>query len=214
MEQYTLAYNTFKLKNNCIPGDCKNATELFSGTANGDGDGIVENTNDTSADWYIDGEQSHFFEQLSLANLIPGKFDSSDVIGVGYPTTIIYPKKGITVAKGNYDAAYALLPNSQTEQQSPDAFSPPSWRVGLFFTIGDYGNGARGYDNDTHGVFKPSQVYAMDQKLDDGLPHTGVMRGAIANGSVDGNCSTGMALTDTYLLSNTKTGCHMAWKLD
>ncbi len=214
VEQYTLAFNTFKIKYNCIPGDCRNATEFFSGTANGNGNGIVENTNDASADWYIDGEQSHFFEQLSMASLIPGKFDSSDVIGVGYPTTIIYPKKGITVGKGNYEASYALLLGSQTEQQSPDAFTPPAWRVGLFFTIGDYGHSARGLDNDTHGVFTPSQMLSMDTKLDDGKPHTGVMRGAIAHYSVDGNCSTGMALTDTYLLTNALTGCHMGWKLD
>ena len=34
-----IAINNFKLKYNCLPGDCPNATSFFSGVSNGDGNG-------------------------------------------------------------------------------------------------------------------------------------------------------------------------------
>lgn len=40
IEKLKTTINTFRLKYNCLPGDCLNATDYFSSVSNGDGDGV------------------------------------------------------------------------------------------------------------------------------------------------------------------------------
>ena len=72
IEQFNSAVNAFRLKYNCLPGDCANATDLgfVSSTVcgagpNGNGDGII----DLDAGSWIT-ENCYFFELLSQAGLI------------------------------------------------------------------------------------------------------------------------------------------------
>ncbi|MEK6746145.1 MAG: prepilin-type N-terminal cleavage/methylation domain-containing protein [Pseudomonadota bacterium] len=210
VEQYTLAYNTFKLKYACIPGDCKNATDYFTGTANGDGDGIVESSFGYSPDVEFDLEQSRFFEQLSLANLIPGKFSSSLTLGIGFPATILAPKKGFVAGKARSTNVSSCI----TSTYSYDCFAAGKWNTGLFFFVGNPTDTPWTNTNDSYGLFTPAQTQSIDQKLDDGFPHSGVLRGGEAWDSLNGRCSTGSSPPSTYLVTNTDTACVFAWKLD
>lgn len=40
LQQFQTTIQAFKLKYQCLPGDCLNATDYFSGTSNGDGNGV------------------------------------------------------------------------------------------------------------------------------------------------------------------------------
>lgn len=35
LQEYSMAYNTFEMKYNCIPGDCRHATDYFPTSTNG-----------------------------------------------------------------------------------------------------------------------------------------------------------------------------------
>ena len=62
LQEYQTAYNVFKLKYSCVPGDCNNATTLFGTTDsfgnainNGDGDGKIDTSYGGSFAYYPPG---------------------------------------------------------------------------------------------------------------------------------------------------------------
>lgn len=68
IDKYQITVNTFKLKYNCLPGDCSNATNYgFSG--NGNGDNSLAEAYD-----FTTGENNYFWLHLSQANLIEGSY--------------------------------------------------------------------------------------------------------------------------------------------
>jgi len=88
-EKIQTAINTFRLKYDCLPGDCINATQFFgtetrgggcprdgntttwqpsNGTCNGNGDGIVGGPAAAGNEAY------YFWQHLSLAGLWPGSY--------------------------------------------------------------------------------------------------------------------------------------------
>jgi hypothetical protein len=92
--------NVFRLKYNCLPGDCANATDFFgaepacplgstrSGTCNGNGDGIIDETicpidPVTGAFQYC--EPFRFWQQLGLGGLIPGAYTGIQILPYGPP---------------------------------------------------------------------------------------------------------------------------------
>ena len=99
IEQMDLAVNTFKLKYDCLPGDCSNATQFFAASSqpeqvfNGDGNrnlSFIDLGGDGSIGFF-EGEQAFFYDHLAAANLISlSQFDEEEdaefgVIGVGFP---------------------------------------------------------------------------------------------------------------------------------
>lgn len=42
LQQVNASVNTFRLKYNCLPGDCRNATGILSNVVNGNGDGSID----------------------------------------------------------------------------------------------------------------------------------------------------------------------------
>jgi len=97
---YNSAVNTFKIKYNCLPGDCANATD-YGFTGNGDGNGMVSGLSDynfKSADYYpaygvssyigwINLEANDFWSHLRSSLLIP-QYDKTvgvaDGVGESY----------------------------------------------------------------------------------------------------------------------------------
>lgn len=79
--------NTFRVKYNCLPGDCINATSFLntepggcpdgstgSGTCNGNGNGIIEYWDFVNGVFMANHESFRFWQHLSLTNMWPGKF--------------------------------------------------------------------------------------------------------------------------------------------
>ena len=104
LQGYNAAVNTFKTKYNCLPGDCANATDYFTGATNGNGNGMVSGLVTeggwSSADYTID----------SSAGLI------STYLGCCYTTEAQYFWKHL-------QSALLISPNSITIQDTSDSWS-------------------------------------------------------------------------------------------
>lgn len=231
LQEYSQAYSTFQLKYNCIPGDCRNATDYFSSSTNGNGNGILESTkvmadgrlnygNDSTR---FDFEFPTFFTHLILAGLIPSE---PQIQTLGYPE----PKLPHTNKQGfTANSALAIGMDgyaSSFTTQSDDYFGENLWRVGLYFAVGRPSAGW-GSNNDKDGLFTPLATYAVDAKIDDGKPQTGDFKGGTIQWTNTGGYTDGYCLTPTppslpvaaglgteYNISNTKTPCIFAWKLE
>ena len=87
----TTAVATFRVKYNCLPGDCPNATDFFgtdvtaarqdssgaTGTCNGDGDGLINAWHNVT-----NVEAYYAFQQLAMAGLIAGSYPN-ETGGIG-----------------------------------------------------------------------------------------------------------------------------------
>ncbi len=210
-EQYKSAYNAFKVKYNCIPGDCPNAYDFWgaacgpngsSGTnnqlpadpnaCNGNNDEIITYTN---ASW---GEQWKIWQHLSLSGLISGNY--TGFLQGGYATPDVVLPQG-------------AVPNSVYEFIEP--ISLYSWRYAGYIRVSSFDTtqtGATGYTG--KGFMNAADVYAIDAKADDGSAYTGnirVTKGAyqgIAQGGCVDNWYVGNT-TATYSMSNTTTSCSL-----
>lgn len=224
-EQIRIAYNTFKVKYGCIAGDCNNITNFLSGTANGNGNGFVENdyadtTDRNSANREFSGEQARFFEQLSLANLIAGHYTSSEGPNVGYPTTKLNPSQGgMAVARDRFTQGDAPCTSwAQNLAYSYDCMGYGQFSVTLFIILNYPSTPSYRNKSNTYGIFTPSQTSKMDTKMDDGLPFTGNFRGANPGSShvstPNGYCTTTNTSSGVYNLTNNDTACHTALRLE
>lgn len=168
LQQMETAYNAFRLKYNCIVGDCPNATDFFganysatsaqcimaNGNGNGDGNGLIDNGG--AVGWFCETMQG--VKSLSLSNLLPTSL-----------TTPCYSDS--SVFKGiNDGCAYFNNDDRYGRATPPMKINTLSW-----FTIS--GGGYAG------GILSPVQTRLIDEKIDDGKPTTGKFRGLdAANG--------------------------------
>jgi prepilin-type N-terminal cleavage/methylation domain-containing protein len=97
VEKFKSAVNAFKLRFNCIPGDCANATDFFGTDPNGCHPTVVNTTpktetcNGTGTDTINDynnpavwrDQMFRFWQQLAAANLIPGMYSGYSVLFPG-----------------------------------------------------------------------------------------------------------------------------------
>lgn len=225
LQEYTLAYNTFEMKYNCIPGDCRHATDYFPTSTNGNGDGLLEDSSGYDTDGQFDLEKPAFFTQLILAGFITS---DSQQQTLGYPEPKFPHESGQGFMAASAFDANAPSGASLFTSQSDDYFGLNDWRMGLYFAIG---NPKRpwGWKNDNHGIFTPLVTSLLDSKIDDGKPQTGNFQGGTiewtnraGQGYTDGYCLTPTppslpvpaGLGTDYNISNTKTPCVFAWKLE
>lgn len=179
MQTYKQAYNIFKTKYNCIPGDCARATELF-GAANSDFNACAALTTPSTGKLTCNGngngqiggsivttqyETFRFWQHLVNANLIKGNYT------------------GVAGSLGGFDAV-------------PGINTPVASIVGTGFDIiywdtatGNSANYAMNYGNVFsfgkklqglalgfgEGVFTPKEAFAIEKKIDDGFPATGFL---------------------------------------
>lgn len=182
-EEFETAVNTFRGKYNCIPGDCANAFELGLATdvyptltygQDGNGNGIIG---------YLQGETefqteaASFWYHLSQSDLIswephnPQDMDLSISCGsrgagpcLAYSTSAANGNRGGWWIHGTYAGVFIT--------NAPNFAQGHYWWVtgglGLGWTEGS-------------AVLVPADAYAIDVKIDDGLPLRGI---ALAAGDV------------------------------
>jgi prepilin-type N-terminal cleavage/methylation domain-containing protein len=179
--------NAFRLKYNCLPGDCVNATNLgfetrTGASGHGNGNNLYENCSPASS-YYLQGcETLLFWSDLSDAGLIEGNFttatDANNVItptnrqqyfplskmGSGYfmvynSTNVTFPWAGqYQNYLGQYQNYLTLIDFSGTMDASGATFLPS---------------------------IPPTQAFAIDSKIDDGKPISGKVLGGV-NQSTEG----------------------------
>jgi prepilin-type N-terminal cleavage/methylation domain-containing protein len=100
IEKIDAAVTTFRLKYNCLPGDCANATQFLEGAFDGDGNGLIETYNsgfpppDPSAvsmrGDYIGQEVAYAIDDIASAHLIAvAPFDADDPVATADPSNAL-----------------------------------------------------------------------------------------------------------------------------
>jgi prepilin-type N-terminal cleavage/methylation domain-containing protein len=205
VEKYTTAVNTFKTKFNEIPGDMVDATAMWGTnpqcagwwgdmwllwpnpvatapqtvTCNGNGNGQI--------DMY---ESFLFWQHLANANLIAGAYS-----GEPSPIAGLNMKPGLNVPAIPFNSQAGLLPfylgstlNYTWLFIGVDNF-PGNYGNAFILTNACYGPVWSGADETSNGYWceaiSAADAMSIDQKIDDGLPGGGAVRGDAYSG-----CST------------------------
>lgn len=235
LEQYETAINSFRIKYNCLPGDCLNATNFFgtasdctstavsssprSGTCNGNGDSRISDffsssyVGNTIADRYALTEMFTFWEQLAAAGLISGQYSGKPVNAVA---PYVSAKASVNVpparaGKGGCIAISYMWPTSGYGHEFNGVF------YGTVFQVGTPNDG----DNDgvvegacINKLFTTEEMYSYDQKYDDGAPGTGRIISSEKNSIFAPNCTTtDDPLTARYDITQTGPKCFFNFKL-
>jgi hypothetical protein len=180
IENYQTAVNAFKDKYNCLPGDCINGTAFgfpprgtFPGS--GDGNGLIMSTQCGSSAYtpntvfQADGETAVFWVDLSMAGLIDGAFTMATETDSGANTAFGTNQDLIGAAVGTY------FPQGKIQGHYVYVFSIAGLNYfGIANVTGISSCSHDGYltiGSDTG--LTVQQAYAIDTKMDDGMPGTG-----------------------------------------
>jgi prepilin-type N-terminal cleavage/methylation domain-containing protein len=180
LEKYNTAVNTFRSKYAGIPGDLPNAAAFgFVARAGafgrGDGDGSI--TGD---------ETLLFWSDLSAANLVEGSFTAAiDTANTTYAAASLPAL--LPIAKLNR-SAYVVAVQEENSYTRPNNYfviaGLKDFTVNTASVVNDPGLtfGA----NSVIDVLTPRQAYAIDLKIDDGLPQKGRVVGYEQGGGTYG----------------------------
>ncbi len=220
-ETYKLAVGAFKVKYNCLPGDCASATSFELGN-NGDGDGVLELNDITSCTGWItdnsytspdcgwNAEFPWFYQHLSASKMIGGSYGSTFALGTGYPEVSLNPTSGIMPGGSWQSGTTTTTPDSlKTTYGFPAGF----WLHALICNPNGAGSDADWSNtNDDCGVFTPLQMQQIDVKIDDGNPLKGVFWGYSGYwSSAVPECLN--AARTGYAITTTSKICHASYRL-
>lgn len=185
IESYKTAVNTFRLKYNCIPGDCNRATQFWTSdtncasggdrddttpatvTCNGDGDTRIYSGNAID---YGGGNPVSFFEvhmfwqHLGLAGLIPGTYTGKGAPAGGW-ISITAPLNA-PYAFGNRGAAGIIYAKSLLGTFEAATENKHIFQLGLPAPSMPYVV-----------LFSANDGLVIDSKMDDGRPFSGQVTG-------------------------------------
>lgn len=214
IRRYNSSYITFRDKYMAIPGDMRNATSFWgvlagtgsdstcqdtaatgSATCNGSGDGII----DTSAVMY--DERFRFFQHLANAGLIEGSYTGKTTGASGSFTLSV--TSNVPQLKGNLTVtpvAIAATPGAV------GSFSFSTMPIGNYLELRDSSGSCC--------MMRPDEAWAMDSKLDDGLPAYGAVAGPQSSWTASPNCtSSDTPSTATYAIATNSKICRLNIRL-
>jgi prepilin-type N-terminal cleavage/methylation domain-containing protein len=185
--QLTTAMNAFKIKYNCVAGDCPRATDFFGTDPEGCGVAAPDKTsakmetcngngnNKIGEDGATENESLILWQHLSAARLWPGMYRGAirfDIIPTFLDGTVL-PQ--IKVAK---NAGWYITNDASV------------WRLGAVPYTGNFVS-TFAYNlfnySLTEGIISPIEARALDTKYDDGAPATGLIQ--TPNSSYVSNCT-------------------------
>jgi prepilin-type N-terminal cleavage/methylation domain-containing protein len=193
--QYSTAFNTFKMRYDYYPGDMPNAFSYWGTNCaasaydcNGDGNGLIYDIDP----WISRQELYRAWQHITLSGILPGSytgfsgtFNYSATCGLNLPTST-YPN-GCWSA--HYSSGYYAL--------------TPAANV---FVLGQQVD----FSMNEYAAFSTVEASNIDTKIDDGMPHTGRV-GATPGWWQPYTCVVGFAPTDTYDFTLTGLQCSMAF---
>jgi prepilin-type N-terminal cleavage/methylation domain-containing protein len=190
---FVVAYNTFKLTYNAIPGDMPNASTFWSGAPNGDGDKKITPSADSAN--AVSNENIKFFEHLSRAGLIAENYTNVWQLGIGYPALKINKSYGMIAAGYISGPPGAVFLLSDTDVAT-------RYTAVLELNVARPAAAGSAY-NDLYGVATPTTFANIDNKIDDGIARAGKFK-AYTPQSGDPTCLDG---SGNYLLTSTTDAC-------
>jgi prepilin-type N-terminal cleavage/methylation domain-containing protein len=194
LDKIKVAVTAFRTKYDCLPGDCGNITTFFpqdascpsptgkinaTTTCNGNGNGTIDGL-----------ENTFFFQHLSLAGMIDEQMALPDSTGI--PHFVSGDISGIHYYQSSYASHYYSSENGNVSVPGPfknagysvvDLLGS-SWWLGFLagaggkmpanfafnaYQLGGDGNNTQNYVP----VMSTADAYAIDTKIDDGMPGTG-----------------------------------------
>jgi len=167
--------NAFRTKYNCLPGDCIRATQYFPTSVNGDGNGTV--------DGYP--ESPNLFNHLLQAGMITGTYESyadaaayEAVLLDGFGDLISSPPLAPRLANGlQLNIAYGTTPAAghflYMAEFPIQAMSDGGPLLSVFQT---YYNDCGADRTGKPCWMSPQEAYAIDTKIDNGMPLSGKMQ--------------------------------------
>lgn len=218
-DTYVKALNEFQDKFLAYPGDMKNATDMWGidpdgcaptayndvpkiATCNGNGDGKIGSS---TAGGILSDQEEWFraWQQLANAGMMNWQFTGTRGAAGASDAVPLRNVPGSAVANAGWTVHY---------YQFPVAVGGPLWADQYSHMI-DFGATTPG--NRTIGpIFTPSEALAMDLKIDDGKPGTGILRAWRT--SVLPGCTFNDALTQadqTYVVGGTANVCSFTYLL-
>lgn len=212
--QLAAALNTFRNKYDAMPGDlCANASKfgLLCGNAAGSRDnGVIDDQNSLNPIHGSAYEPIFFFGHLVGAGLLaPNYLTGTNASGTA---CVLY-----TTASANPYSGYLTMALNPQYGMIATSWNGGTW---VWLAVSDCGT----YTVNTLGlnpVMTPPQAYAIDLKMDDGVPSTGNTLAFTYNNSTQllntvdvtaGKCVTTAAAT-TYNITNNTLQCRLLIKL-
>jgi prepilin-type N-terminal cleavage/methylation domain-containing protein len=198
LESYAAAAQMFVDKYQGLPGDMTNATTYWSSTivANGDGDGQLDAAGAASTA----GETFGAWEQMALAGMLKGTFNG--IAGAGGVNNAV---PGTNAPKGPLSGTAYAWAYYGTLSGGPNLYD------------GYYGNSLHFGTALTTTVpstfaLTPSEAYAIDLKIDDGIPGTGnLLSYHTSTGCNTGNTAATGA-SSVYLATSSAIACFFVYK--
>lgn len=221
LQSISVSVNTFRIKYDCLPGDCQNATQVFgvnssgcpvggglTGTCDGNGDGFINA-------FSVVGNVEHLYawQQLSLANLITWSFSGSD-IGGGTGWQYLDVGRNLPASSFNNEIGYVFY----SVRTSAAGSYKKTIEIGANIPVGANGDVLCGAG------LNAIQAASLDIKFDDGLPESGKIfavsggstispYNAVPTHSSSVNSYTTCVNNNLYIQSP-DTGCTMEYKPD
>lgn len=197
IDKIKAAAQTFRLKYNCLPGDCPNATQFWGTdascpstpsnvtpkleTCNGDGDGRIGHY--PGAWSYYTQEVFRFWQQLGNAELIEGKYSGTPASGDAVFGTVV---SGTTVPKASFDNSIGYFVKYLDKSLTDSWFVRGNY--GNYITVGaPYPGSSAGYIG--FRSLTVQEAYAIDSKFDDGKIGMGAIRANEKMDTMDNNAT-------------------------
>lgn len=196
------AIASYKTMYNAIPGDHSTAESVFgaSATDNGNDDGNINIPSVNTEIWLV-------WQHLALAGLWKGVF--TGVAGPTGPVAVWDAVIGTNVPKSPFDDVGYSFYYSSAGGTGYGA-SPQKH----FLVVGK----DKGFTDNTStygGWISPSDIKALDNKVDDGLAISGNVRTYVATANYNtANCTTGVAPAHVYNTANTTALCNLLFMFD
>ena len=175
ISSYNAAVHTFQTKYNCMPGDCVNASQFFSGATNGNGNGQVASVCDASnnvGNVSVDDnyESPNLWTHFKAAGLAAAPGAQLALVGGGYTLTTELLSATAPPAK----LATQGWVMAMSFQTCANAFLLSKGNGYVITGFVDTVPGLGGHGNAVP-LVSPSDVAWMDSKIDDGLAGSGTV---------------------------------------
>lgn len=196
MQTNLAAIKGFKEQYTYWPGDLPNATSLWPGTANGNGNEKIYHDVAPLNEIYL------VWQHLALADYIKGNYTGTGTTGtpgVNLPASAHNPQMDgymFNFEGKMSDAGYA-------------------WNYAGPNSDGFYLRLASIYTNNPllTGALTAAEAYKMDTKIDDSNPSTGIILGLPGAGAA-GSCRVGTYPSATYALNVSTPDCQLLYRID
>ena len=198
LQRFDAAINTFRVKYGGLPGDLQASQAAAIGMAiragsvgHGDGNGVLDACSTGGSEIMFGCESTLFWNDLATAGLIGGNYS-------------LDTDNYLTVAAGN---ASQYLPDAALgASNSVAVFSSPSMPFSTYYPLECEGaisfSIIANFSSNAGSIYyqtgiTPIQAYAIDSKIDDGIPNTGRVQGAVLDFYMGTNYQLNLGITAT-----------------